>query len=303
MSSAQVAARMIKDLDVEDWAVLEAIEKSIASFESVPLTLIQKETGLHPDQVTFRLRRLNYFGFIMRNRFGIILNTAGLDALAINSFVKQNLVSGMGKSIGMGKESDVFEVINDSGKESILKFYRIGRTSFRSTRKNRAYMNPQNQHQWLEINIGAAQMEGQGLKKAEAAGVTVPEFIARDRHAVLMSEIDGPMLYRVRREDVRNPRTLLKKILQNLLIAYTMADMINGDISEFNVLYDGEKPWIIDWPQFVSSSHANADEMLERDVENVVSYFRRKFDVVLETKPAVDFVKGKRTGLRITQTT
>jgi len=299
VSSAQVAAKTITKLEIEDWAVLEAIEKSISSFEAVPVTLIQKESGLHADQVAFRLQQLNYFGFLMRNRHGIILNTAGLDALAINAFVKKGLVSGMGKSIGMGKESDVFEVINDSGKKSVLKFYRIGRTSFRSTRKNRAYMNPQNQHQWLEINIGAAQMEGQGLKKAEAAGVTVPEFIARDRHAVLMSEVDGPMLYRVNRKDVPRPKALLKKILQNIRLAYLKAEMINGDISEYNILFDGQKPWIIDWPQFVLSSHANADEILERDVENSISFFRRKFGLTLETKPALDFVKGKRSGLRV----
>ncbi len=299
MSSAQVAAKTIKNLEVEDWSVLEAIEKSISSFESVPLTLIEKETGLHHDQITFRLGRLNYFGFIMRNRFGIIMNTAGLDALAINTFVKKNFVSGMGESIGMGKESDVFEVVNDSGEKSVLKFYRIGRTSFRSTRKMRAYMNPESQHQWLEINIGAAQMEAHGLKKASAAGVNVPEFIARDRHAVLMSEIDGPMLYRVKREEVRRPRELLRSILLNLRIAYTKADMINGDISEFNILYDGEKAWIIDWPQFVSSHHDNAAEILERDVENAISYFRRKFYVKLDTERAVEYVTGKRARLAV----
>ncbi|MDA4111865.1 MAG: hypothetical protein OK439_04960, partial [Thaumarchaeota archaeon] len=240
-----------------------------------------------------------YFGFVMRTKFGYVLNTGGLDALALNSFVKQNLISGMGSSIGMGKESDVFEVINDSGRESVIKFYRIGRTSFRSTRKNRAYVGTQDQHQWLEINIGAAQMEANGLKKAKSAGVTVPDFIARDRHAVLMSEVDGPMLYRCTTEDIKKPKALLKEILLNLRISYTKADMINGDISEFNILFDGNKPWIIDWPQFVSRSHANAEEMLQRDVDNAISFFRRKFAIELETQKAVDYVTGKKSRLGI----
>ena len=42
----------------------------------------------------------------------------------------------------MGKESDVFEVINDSGKELVIKFYRIGRTSFRSTRLSKYLLEP-----------------------------------------------------------------------------------------------------------------------------------------------------------------
>jgi len=299
VSSAQVAARTIKDLEEEDWAVLEAIERSISSYESVPLKTIEKETSLHEDQINFRLGRLNYFGFVLRTKFGYVLNTGGLDALALNSFVKKDLISGMGASIGMGKESDVFEVINDSGKKSVIKFYRIGRTSFRSTRKTRAYLSPQDQHQWLEINIGAAQMEALGLRMARVAGVSVPEFIARDRHAVLMSEIDGPMLYRCKVEDVRNPKVLLKDILVNLRISYMKADMINGDISEFNILFDGNKPWIIDWPQFVSSSHANADEILRRDVDNTISFFRRKFGIDLDPETATSYVTGKKSRLSI----
>jgi RIO kinase 2 len=33
---------------------------------------------------------------------------------------------------------------------------------------------------------------------------------------------------------------------------------------------------VFDWPQAVPTDHENADEFLERDVRNLVSYFRRK---------------------------
>lgn len=293
MSSAQEAARSIKNLEVEDWTVLEALEKLMSRYESIPVQKIQRETDYFPEQVEFRLSRLNYYGFVMKSQFGYIMNTAGLDLLALHTFVERGLISAMGSSVGMGKESDVFDVINDSGQNSVIKFYRIGRTSFRSTRKTRNYVNASSQHQWLAINIGAAQREAEGLTRAEKAGVSVPEFIARDRHAVLMSKIDGLMLYHCRRTEVEDPAGLLRQILQNLRLAYTKGKMVNGDVSEYNILFDGEMPWIIDWPQYISSTHPNASELLLRDIEKSVAFFRKKFKVELDVTKAESYVLGR----------
>jgi RIO kinase 2 len=297
LSSAQIAARTIRELEPEDWAVLHALERSISGHESVSLNVIETESKLHRDQVEFRLGRLNYIGFVLRNRFGFVLNTAGLDAIALNSLVQRNLISGMGKSIGMGKESDVYEVKDDSGNQLVIKFYRIGRTSFRSTRRSRSYMNPENQHQWLTINIAAAHREALGLKKASEAGIDVPKLIATDRHAVLMTEIHGIMLYKCTQEDILKPKQLLRVILEDIKKAYG-ADMINGDISEFNILFDGLKPWIIDWPQFVPASHANAEEMLRRDLQNVSAFFERKFAIRYNLQDGLDYVRALKKRIR-----
>jgi RIO kinase 2 len=294
MSSAQVAARTIKDLEPEDWEVLLAVERSIPNFESVPIERIGKLTSLHPDQLLFRLDRLNFLGFLMKSPFGFILNTAGLDVIALNGLVKRNIISGMGRAIGMGKESDVFETINDKGECSVVKFYRIGRISFRSTRKNRAYTSPESQHQWLTINLQAALKEEEGLVQAVKVGVSTPTFIAREKHAVVMTEVEGKMLYKCMESDVRAPRKLLAQILENERLAYTKAGIINGDLSEYNILFDGVKPWIIDWPQYAESNHPNATELLKRDVENSISYIRRKFGVKVDSEKASDYVLGKR---------
>ncbi len=78
------------------------------------------------------------------------------------------------------------------------------------------YTNPQTLHQWLAINIAAAQKESIGLKKAAQAGIDVPELVARDRHAVLMSEIEGKMLFKCSQRDIKKPKLLLKKILEDV---------------------------------------------------------------------------------------
>jgi RIO kinase 2 len=293
VSSAQQAAKTLRNLEQEDWVVLEALEKAMSRFESVPLRPLIRETGYYPEQLKFRLSRLNYLGFVMNTQYGYVMNAGGLDLLALHAFVEEGLITGMGSAVGMGKESDVFEVISESGEESVIKFYRIGRTSFRSTRKTRTYVNPSNQHQWLSINVGAAQKEAEGLTRAKDAGVNVPRFFARNRHAVLMSKIDGVMLFRCKKQDIENPAHLFAEILENIRRAFVRGKMVNGDISEFNILYDGELPWIIDWPQYVSVSHPNASELLRHDVSEPARFFGKKFGVKLNLERAISYVEGK----------
>jgi RIO kinase 2 len=295
VSSAQVASRAIKQLEPEDISVLNALERSFTRFESIPLQTLESFTNFDIGKLEFRLGRLNAFGFVVKSQFGYTLVSAGLDALALHFFVQRGLISGMGRSIGMGKESDVYEVISDSGIESVIKFYRIGRISFRATRTKRSYSRPEKHNQWLQINIEAAKKEQEGLERALKAGVTSPQFIARNRHAVLMSKVEGLMLHECKKEDIGKPKLLMREILQNARKAYTKAKMINGDLSEYNILFDGEKPWIIDWPQYVNLDHPNASEILERDVRNTLDYFQRKFGEKIELTASVAFVRGERS--------
>ncbi len=273
--------------------MLGALEKSISRFESIPFSVLLKLTGLSTGKLLFWLGRLNAFGFVIKTEHGYNLVSAGLDALALHSFVKQDLISGMGRSVGMGKESDVFETISEAGTRSVIKFYRIGRISFRATRIKRSYSISQSQHQWLAINIHAAEKEAEGLKLARNAGVKTPDLLARDRHAVLMGEVEGVMLHVCHKEDVEDPRRLCYEILENARKAYTKAGIINGDLSEYNILYDGSDPWVIDWPQYVKKDHPNAEEILSHDVENILKFFRKKFDLRLNETSALKYVRGE----------
>jgi RIO kinase 2 len=76
------------------------------------------------------------------------------------------------------------------------------------------------------------------------------------------------------------------------------AHLIHADISEYNIIL---KPnghlLIIDWPQAVKTDHANAAELLERDIKNVLTFFSRKFNVTLAGKEACDYVTGEARSL------
>ena len=65
------------------------------------------------------------------------------------------------------------------------------------------------------------------------------------------------------------------------------AGLVHGDLSEFNVLVDAHGPVIIDLPQAVDAAANNhAQWMLERDVNNVTSYYGLYAPELLATKYA-----------------
>jgi RIO kinase 1 len=51
--------------------------------------------------------------------------------------------------------------------------------------------------------------------------------------------------------------------------------MVHADLSAFNILMYRNKPYIIDLGQGVLLEHPNALEFLKRDIQNIVTYFRK----------------------------
>ena len=117
-----------------------------------------------------------------------------------------------------------------------------------------------------------------------------------------MSKIEGVMLYRCRKEDIQEPMNLIEDIFRNLKNAYTKGSMINGDVSEYNILSDGERSWIIDWPQFVSLSHQNALEILKRDVENITKFFGKRFALRIDSAGVISYITDKTDEMPTHQT-
>ena len=129
------------------------------------------------------------------------------------------------------------------------------------------------------------------MKLAYEVGVSVPEPISQNRHVIAMGMIEGAQLSKYK--DVGDPKKVLKEILLNLRKAYTKAHIIHADISEYNIIVRPDMHiLIIDWPQSVLRSHPNAEELLERDVKNVVGFFSRKFRAKVTVEKACSYVLG-----------
>ena len=292
LSSAQIAARLVKQLDPEDISVLRSLQHSLLSHETAPLDVISRATGLHRDQTIYHLDRLCELGLVNRQSGGYVVVTRGLDAIALHALVARDLISGLGGSLGVGKESDVFEAFENSSVYAI-KFFRIGRTSFRAVRRSRSY--GVGELRYLAINIRAAAKEYKALEKLYQCGVAVPKPIARESHAILMGKIIGQRLSDLHK--LANPNHVISDLLMNIRKAYLQTGLISGDLSEFNVLSDGASSWIIDWPQLVGLKHPNASTYLERDIKNILKFFRRRFGLDYDQNAAQQYVQGIRKSL------
>jgi len=296
MSSADVAVRVFRELANEDLRVLQVIETAMSEHEFVSEEQIAKFSRLDLTRDTdFRITRLYKLGLIYRMRAGYTgytLNYAGYDCLAINGLVKGNVLEAFGKPLGVGKEADVYDALTPKGLRIAVKFHRLGRISFRQTTRKRSYAK-QHSAGWLFQSRLAAEREYQALQILFPHHVAVPEPISQNRHVVAMGMIEGGELADYRK--ITKPERILKEILRNTRKAYLKAGIIHSDLSQYNIILkpDGHI-LIIDWPQYVTKEHPNAHELLTRDIENILTYFRRKSKLNANVHEATEYVTGMR---------
>jgi RIO kinase 2 len=293
MSSADLAVQVFRQLESEDFRTLNIIEAAMNKREYVPKEQIQKYAKVPMDRVDFTLSKLNKLGLTMQSRgayVGVTLNYTGYDCLAINALVKAGIISSFGQTIGVGKEADVYTALTPDGKTIAVKFHRLGRISFRQTRRKRGYIREHST--WLFQSHLAAEKEFQALQLVFKNGVSVPEPLSHNRHVIAMGIIEGGELSKWRK--ITNPQRVLKEILRNIRKAYLKAHVIHGDLSEYNIILKPDMHvLIIDWPQYVMADHPNAAELLQRDLQNVLTFFNRRFDVKAELQLAYAYVTGK----------
>lgn len=299
MSSADVAVKVFLELKNEDFRVLQAIETAMSEHEFVSGEQIARFTKLDLLRDTdFRINRLSKLGLIYRMRgayTGYTLNYAGYDCLAINGLVKADVLQAFGKPLGVGKEADVYDALKPNGERIAVKFHRLGRISFRQIIRRRSY-STERSASWLYQSRLAAQREYQALQILFPCRVAVPEPISQNRHVVAMGIIEGGELADYRQ--LSRPEKILKEILRNTRKAYVKAGIIHADLSEYNVILKPNRHiLIIDWPQYVTKEHPNAEELLKRDVHNILQYFKRKHKVNASLEETMEYVTGKNRSL------
>ena len=299
MSTAELAVQVFRQLESEDFRILNIIEAAMSKHEFVPVEQILKYAKLPKERIDFTLSKLHKLGLIYRTKgsyVGYTLNYVGYDSLAINTLVKSGVIESFGQSLGVGKEADVFDALSSDGKRIAIKLHRLGRISFRQTRRKRGYAREHST--WLFQSHIAAEREFQALQLVYKIGIAVPEPISQNRHVIAMGMIEGAQLSKYK--EIANPKKILKEILRNVRKTYLKAKVIHADLSEYNIILkpDGHI-LIIDWPQYVKTDHANAEELLERDLRNILTFFSRKFEVKVKVEDTCDYVTGKARSLAI----
>ncbi|NLB00971.1 MAG: serine/threonine protein phosphatase [Methanomicrobiales archaeon] len=283
-----VPAEYVRSLHAYELRILLALERLMRRYRWVPLDVLKSATRFSESELSYRLGRLMAMDMVRYEKtpyesYALVFN--GYDSLALHSLTRRGTVQALGTLIGVGKESEVYEAMGLG--VVVLKFHRVGQRSFQSARVKRGYMPDSGHCPWIFASSSSAKTEYNALKALHPA-VSVPLPIDQNRHVVAMSFVPGVNLSRATLEE---PRPILEEILDNIHEAYRLG-IIHGDLSEFNVMVDEGQCWLIDWPQWVEITHPNADEILSRDIENILQYFRRKYGIEYAFNEALDRVIG-----------
>jgi RIO kinase 2 len=282
-----VAAEQIRNLNKYERSILLALERGMKRYSWVPLEHIRAATKLSESEVNYRLSRLIAWGMVRFNPVpydGYALVFGGYDTLALTALTQKGTISALGSLIGEGKESVVYEALG-LGPVAI-KFHRVGQRSFSSARVNREYME-EGHCPWLVASKKSAEREYQALKALHPE-VSVPLPIAQNRHAVVMSLVDGCILNRT---PLESPEKTLDEILENVRTAYR-AGIIHSDLSEYNILVENGTCILIDWPQWIGTNHPNAESIVGRDIGNILAFFKRKYKIRRDREVALQWVIG-----------
>jgi RIO kinase 2 len=276
-------ARVVADLDPEDFYLLSGLEHGMRFSEWVNRGKLPDYADLTPEEVDYRLDRCMKRDLVERRTIqyeGYQLTFEGYDVLALHTFAERDTIEGMGAPLGVGKESDVYEV--QSYRPLALKFHREGYTNFREVNREREYTADHHHVSWLYTARKAAEREYEALETLYP-DVSVPRPVDHNRHAIVMAKFEGVELARAKLDD-EQVVAVLDLVLDEVASAHD-AGVIHADLSEHNVAVAPSGITVFDWPQSVSTEHENAADLLERDVTNLIGFFARKYPTVV---PDVD---------------
>uniref|UniRef100_A0A0D6R5L6 Serine/threonine-protein kinase RIO2 n=1 Tax=Araucaria cunninghamii TaxID=56994 RepID=A0A0D6R5L6_ARACU len=270
---------VLRYLSKDEFRVLTAVEMGMRNHEIVPAELVDRIAGLKHGGTYKNLRTLLKHKLVHHDSSkydGFRLTYLGYDFLAIKTFVNRGVLVGVGRQIGVGKESDIYEVVTEDGRTLAMKLHRLGRTSFRAVRTKRDYLRHRTNYNWLYLSRLAALKEFAFMKALEENGFPVPSAVDCNRHCVLMSLVQGYPLVQIKQ--LQNPTVVFETII-GLIVRLAEHGLIHCDFNEFNIMIDDdEKITMIDFPQMVSVSHRNAQMYFDRDVECIFKFFGRRFN-------------------------
>ncbi|MFC1684148.1 PA4780 family RIO1-like protein kinase [Pseudomonadota bacterium] len=217
----------------------------------------------------------------------------------LHPLVEDGLIDHIICQLQSGKEAQVYmvrcgedvrcaKVYKEANKRSFKQaaLYQEGRTG-RNSRRTRAmqkrtrYGQKESEEAWLSAEVDA-------LYRLAAAGVRVPQpygFIDGVLLMELITDSDGHAAPRLSDVSYSHEQALEHhdRIISEI-VRMLCAGLVHGDLSEFNVLVDHNGPVIIDLPQAVNAAGNNsARMMLERDVNNMSTYFGRYAPELLTT--------------------
>ncbi|CDG64440.1 MAG: kinase 1 [Methanobacterium sp.] len=183
-------------------------------------------------------------------------------------------------AISTGKEANVFTGVDDQGKIVAVKIYRVTTSDFKKMQyyiQGDPRFNVKSNSKRQLINNWVLK-EFKNLNRAYEAGVRVPQPIIAKNNILIMEFIgnsDGTPARLMRQSKISNPQYVADKIIDYVKKLYNDAELVHGDLSGFNILMADDEPVIIDLSQSMVVDHPLTNELLNRDIDNLVKDFNK----------------------------
>ncbi|MEM3980786.1 MAG: RIO1 family regulatory kinase/ATPase, partial [Ignisphaera sp.] len=276
----------------DDFRFLGFIIKKIRQYEYIPIEHIVKrfEHKFSQKEIVARIKKLTRLKLLSKHPSmeAYRITFLGLDCMSLKLLADKNIVKAIGDIIGIGKESEVYRGLTENDDLVAIKFYKIGKQSFRHIAKYRGYYSDDIEHSsWIRRSIIAGKREKEVLEILNNHTIPgIPKLYGGALHSIVIEYIDGVRLNEI--EQVEDPLNIFEQIIEILRRVYRDAGIIHGDLSEYNIMisYKGvkEQVYIIDWPQYTSANSPFAISLLKRDIENIVKFFRRHYMLEIDVQ-------------------
>lgn len=281
----------LRYLSDDDFRVLTAVEMGMRNHELVPIPLISTISGLRHGGYMKSLKEVHKHKLVHKETkryVGYRLTSMGYDYLALRALVKRGVIEAIGRPLGVGKEADVVivsasEQLMDTYPELAdtphlaMKLHRLGRTSFRAVKSKRDYLVHRKSASWIYLSRLAAMKEYAFMCALHERGFPVPRPLGQSRHVVVMELCPGSLLTNISEMD--DPANVANTLLE-FAVRLAQHGLVHCDLNEFNIMVDDdESVTVIDFPQMVSTSHADAEMLFDRDVSAIRRFFNHRYGV------------------------
>ena len=200
--------------------------------------------------------------------------------MVIYDFLNKGVIDEIYGVVNAGKESRVYWGRDKHGDELAIKIYLTISAEFRKGMFK--YIDGDRRFKGVRRDTRSlvfawARKEFRNLEQAKAAKVRVPKPITVEKNVLIMEFIgkNGISAPSMKEQSPKEPGKAYKTLVSYLTKLYRKADLVHGDLSEYNVMIWRDHVVLFDVSQAVPLSHPLANSLLVRDLENMNGYFTR----------------------------
>lgn len=217
--------------------------------------------------------------------------------MTIYDFLNKGVIDRIYGVVKEGKEARIYWGKDKADKELAIKIYLTISAEFKKGKLPYIEGDPRFanvKRDSRSLVFAWARKEFSNLELAYEAKIRVPKPIAVKNNVLIMEFIgkNGVPAPLMKDAPPKNPERTFRQLLKQVKQLYQKAELVHGDLSEYNIMIWRGNPVLFDVAQAVPLEHPMANYFLRRDLENFYRYFRKLGVEVLSIKEMFKEITG-----------